>query len=236
MSEIINIKDVTQMFGKQTAVHSANLKIKKGEIYGLIGDNGAGKTTLLRIICGLINPTFGKIEYAEELKKNKIGVLISQPGYYGDMTAFENLKSKTYILGYKATKEELNSLLESVGLGNVGKKLVKNFSLGMKQRLGIALALVGKPEILILDEPINGLDPSGIIDVRNLLLKVHAESNITMIVSSHILDELSKIATRICIMNKGKVVAEGAVKELLQENECDTLEDFYLKKVTRNEY
>lgn len=229
MESLIEISGLTKKFRKTTALDNVTFSIPKGEICGLIGNNGAGKTTLLKLLCGLLKPSKGKIKYSAGTDNRKIGMLIERPGLYGDLPAFENLKAKTYSIGYKCDNKELTDLLRLVGLENTGKKLASRFSMGMKQRLGIAIALVGNPDLLILDEPINGLDPEGIVDIRNLILKLHRERGITMIISSHLLDELAKIATRLCFLKEGKLLAEGAVGDLLRESECETIEDWYLK-------
>ena len=199
------------------------MHIKKGAIYGLIGRNGAGKTTLIRIICGLQTPTSGTYSICDVPNKNnkiieirkKIGAIIETPSIYLDMTAEDNLKVQCKIIGMSSFNC-IEELLNLVGLANVGKKKVKNFSLGMKQRLGIAVALVGNPDLLILDEPINGLDPEGIIEIRELILKLNKEKGITVLISSHYLDELSKIATSYGFMDNGKIIKEIDNKELEQ--------------------
>ncbi len=219
MSNIITTTDLTKFYGKQRACEKINIHVKKGEIYGLIGRNGAGKTTILRIISGLsyatggeysINGKTGK-ELAEE--KRQIGTLIEAPGLFPDMTAYENLKIKCIAVG-KNNKEYIHGLLSLVGLENAADKKTKAFSLGMRQRLGIALALAGDPEIIILDEPINGLDPQGIVEIREILFKLSKEKNITIIVSSHILDELSKIADSYGIIHEGFLIEEMTSAQL----------------------
>lgn len=213
MSNIITTTDLTKFYGKQRACEKINIHVKKGEIYGLIGRNGAGKTTILRIISGLSYATGGeysingKTGKALAAEKRQIGTLIEAPGLYPEMTAYENLKIKCIAVG-KNDKAYINDLLDLVGLTNAANKKTKNFSLGMRQRLGIALALAGDPEIIILDEPINGLDPQGIVEIREILFKLSKEKNITIIVSSHILDELSKIADSYGIIHEGFLIEE----------------------------
>ena len=185
----------------------------------MVGKNGAGKTTLLKMIGGLVSPTNGDISFmgysGKERRKvlSRIGILIEAPSLYSGMTAYDNLKLKCICTG--VNKEGyIENLLKTVGLGEVGKKKVSQFSLGMKQRLGIAMALVGEPDLLLLDEPINGLDPQGIVEIRNTLLDLNKRKDITIIISSHILEELSKIATNFGFINNGELVKELSHSEL----------------------
>lgn len=216
---LLTTSNLTKEFDKHKAVDSLNIHLKKGCIYGFIGRNGAGKTTTLKMLSSLSKPTSGKLSMfgytGNECRKvrNKIGCLIETPGLYPDMSAFENLKIKCLANGVYS-KAYVNDLLEIVGLSNVGTKTTQHFSLGMKQRLGIALALIGEPELLILDEPTNGLDPQGIIEMRNTLSKLNSERNLTILVSSHILEELSKIATDYGIIHDGKLIKEFTAEEL----------------------
>lgn len=211
---------LTKKFKEQAAVNQVSLTVNRGEIYGFIGRNGAGKTTFLKMVSGLTFPTAGKIElFGEDCGRkpnlfNRIGVLIEAPGLYGGMTAFENLKAKCIAYGI-SDDNYINSLLGFVGLSDTGKKKAKNFSLGMKQRLGIAMALIGDPDLLVLDEPINGLDPQGIVEVRDTILKLNKEKNITIIISSHILEELSKIASNYGIIQEGRLIQELTKEQLL---------------------
>ena len=222
MEYILETKNLTKQYGRQKAVDSVNLHVRQGDIYGLIGRNGAGKTTIMKMISGLAAPTegsfsiFGHEGRTAELYMSRLGTLIEAPGIYPNMTARANLKIKCLALGVRK-KNEIDELLEIVGLADTGRKRVKNFSLGMKQRLGIALALVGEPDILILDEPINGLDPQGIAEVRETLARLNREKNITFIISSHILEELSKIATNYGIINDGVLIKEMTREQLLTE-------------------
>ena len=216
MEYIIETNKLTKRFPGKIAVNKIDMHIKRGDIYGFIGKNGAGKTTAMKLILGLLNPTSGgiKIFNNENLNSSryKIGSLIESPGLYKNFSAYENLKRFSILYG--GNEQDINELLKLVNLENVGNKPVRAFSFGMKQRLGIAIALLGNPEILILDEPINGLDPSGIKDIRDLILKLNKEKQITFIISSHILDELSKIATRYGIINNGILVEEISSEEL----------------------
>ena len=219
MEYILTTDNLTKVYGDKRAADAVSLHIKKGEVYGLIGRNGAGKTTVLKMICGLSRPSSGSVTFmgkqGAELsgEMNKIGSLIETPGLFLKLTAYQNLKIKCILSG-RCDREYIMSLLKQVGLENVEKKLVQNFSLGMKQRLGIALALVGDPEFIVLDEPINGLDPQGIAEMRDIIHRLSKERGMTVIVSSHILDELSKVATSFGIINDGKLIDEFTSDEL----------------------
>lgn len=222
MSEILlKTTGLTKQFGKQRAVDHIDMHIKKGAIYGFIGRNGAGKTTFLKMISGLSTPTSGEIEMfgytGKELKeiRSRVGCLIEAPGLYGNMSAYDNLKIKCKLFGIKK-EGYIEEILKTVGLENVGKKKTKHFSLGMKQRLGIGLALVGEPDLLVLDEPINGLDPQGIVEVRDTILHLQQEGNMTILISSHILEELSKIATDYGIIHNGCMLQELTREELMK--------------------
>ena len=203
------------------ALNGLSLRVPKGSIYGLVGRNGAGKTTLIRLISGLQEPTSGEYilygVYNDERGINKarrrMGAVVETPSIYGDLTAEENIREQYMILGMPSF-DGVKEVLRLVGLENTGKKKAKNFSLGMKQRLGIAIALCGDPDLLILDEPVNGLDPQGIIEMRELILKLNRERMITVIISSHILDELSKLATHYGFIDGGRMVKEISAEEL----------------------
>ncbi len=218
MSEyVLQTFDLTKTYARKNAVDHINLKIRKGDIYGFIGKNGAGKTTTIKMVVGLITPSSGEIELfgSDDLQKGrkKSGTVIESPAYYPYLNARQNIEVQRIMKGVK-DKSITDELLTVVGLENAGRKKAKNFSLGMKQRLAIALALVGDPEFLFLDEPINGLDPAGIKDVRELVLKLSKEAGITIMISSHILGELSKIATCYGIINDGKLVDQFTTEEL----------------------
>lgn len=207
------------------ALEGLSIHVPKGSIYGLVGRNGAGKTTLIRLICGLQSPTSG--EYILYGKRNtekgitearrRMGAVVETPSIYSDMTAEENIRQQYQILGIPSF-DGIRELLELVGLEDVGKKKAKNFSLGMRQRLGIAVALAGDPDFLILDEPANGLDPEGIIEMRELILRLNRERQITVLISSHILDELSRLATHYGFLDQGRMVKELSAQEL--ESAC----------------
>ena len=221
MEYILETHNLGKRYKNFKALSDLNMHIEKGSIYGLIGKNGAGKTTLIRLICGLQKPTSGNYSIYGISNLNKkiievrkrIGAIVETPSIYLDLTAKENLKEQYKIVGlpsYDGTDE----ILELVGLSETGSKKAKNFSLGMRQRLGIAIALVGNPDLLILDEPINGLDPEGIIEIRELILKLNKEKGITVLISSHYLDELSKIATHYGFVDKGRIIKEITNNEL----------------------
>ena len=222
MKHILTTHDLTKSYGKHNAAEKINIHVKKGEIYGLIGRNGAGKTTILRIISGLSNPTEGsysingKTGVLLKSERKAIGTLIEAPGLYPNMSAYENLKIKCIANG-KNDRKYIEELLTLVGLENTGNKKTKEFSLGMRQRLGIALALAGDPELIVLDEPINGLDPQGIVEIREILAKLSKEKGITIIISSHILDELSKIADSYGIIHEGKLLEELTSEQLSEK-------------------
>lgn len=221
MEYILTTENLTKTYGQAVAAGDINLHIKKGEVYGLIGRNGAGKTTILKMLCGLSTPTRGSFTFmgknSAELgaSKSKIGSLIETPSLFPKMSAFQNVKLKCLAFGINDDKY-VYSLLEQVGLENVGKKNTQSFSLGMRQRLGIALALVGDPEFIILDEPINGLDPQGIAEMRVIINRLSKDRGMTVIVSSHILDELVKVADSFAIINNGKLLDEFSAEELVE--------------------
>ena len=204
--------NLTKTYGKKDAAKDVSIHVREGEIYGLIGRNGAGKTTVMRMISGLSKPTSGTYQLNGE-NKFGVGVLIESPGIYPNMSAAENLRLKCIAMGCYS-KKYVDDLLLTVGLENAGKKNAGSFSLGMRQRLGIALALVGDPKMIVLDEPINGLDPQGIVEVRHTLEKLKEEKNITIMISSHILDELSKLADSYGIIHEGKLLDEFTTEEL----------------------
>ena len=221
MEYILETQNLEKKYKNFKALDNLNMHIPKGSIYGLIGKNGAGKTTLIRVICGLQKPTNGIYSIYGISNTNKkitdarkrMGAIIELPAIRLEATAKDNLKEQYKIVGLP-NYDNLEELLKIVGLAKTGKKKAKNFSLGMKQRLGIAIALVGNPDFLILDEPINGLDPEGIIEIRELILKLNKEKKITFLISSHYLDELSKIATEYGFIDKGKIIKEISKKEL----------------------
>lgn len=221
MEYVLKTNGLKKQYHHFTALDGLSMNIPKGSIYGFVGKNGAGKTTLIRLICGLQYPTDGSFElYGIDnsdrnisLSRRRMGAVVETPSIYLDLTAEDNLKQQYRILG-KPSFHGITELLRIVGLESTGKKKVRNFSLGMRQRLGIAVALCGNPDFLVLDEPTNGLDPQGIIEIRELILKLNREYQITVLISSHILDELSKLATHYGFIEKGKMLRELSAEEL----------------------
>ena len=221
MSYVVSTDSITKIYPAKVAVNKVSIHVDRGDIYGLIGKNGAGKTTLMKILLGLTFASEGSVSLfnsAENLNasRTKIGSLIEDPGLYKNCSAKENLKR--FSLLYGADESKIPEILKLVGLGDVGNKKVSAYSLGMKQRLGLAVALLNDPEILILDEPMNGLDPAGIKDMRDLFIRLNRERFVTIIISSHIIEELAKIVNVYGIMNNGKLVEEISAAEL--EEKC----------------
>ncbi len=213
---MIKAEHIKKKYGKNTILQDASIHVKQGEIYGLIGKNGSGKTTLLRIITGLIQDFEGKVSVAMiDNQESKISAVINTPSLFLNMTALENMKEQAILLGLQGGKK-IEETLKIVGLENSENKLVEKFSLGMTQRLKLAMTLLESPDILILDEPINGLDPDGIVDLRKLLLNLNRNSGTTIIISSHILSELEQIATCFGILHNGEIVKELYIQEALQ--------------------
>lgn len=225
MEYVLETNGLSKRYRAFTALNGLNMHIPKGSIYGFVGRNGAGKTTLIRLICGLQEPTSGSfILYGAkntdtkiERARRRMGAVVESPAVYPDMTAEENLRQQYLVLGMPSA-DGIAELLHLVGLDGTGKKKVKNFSFGMRQRLGIAVALAGNPDFLVLDEPVNGLDPQGIIEMRELILKLNREHGITVLISSHILDELSRLATHYGFIDGGRMVKEMSAEEL--EKRC----------------
>ena len=225
MEYILKTNNLKKYYRNFKALDGLKMNVPKGSIYGFIGRNGAGKTTLIRLVCGIQYPTDGElslygINYTDKKisqSRRRIGSVVETPALYTDMTAAENLKQQYRVLGIPDF-EQIPQLLKLVGLENTENKKARQFSLGMRQRLGIALALCGDPDFLVLDEPINGLDPEGIIEIRELIMKLNREKKITVLISSHYLDELSKLATHYGFISNGKMVREMSAEEL--ESAC----------------
>lgn len=221
MDYVLKTNALSKSYGDFKALNKLTMNVPKGAIYGFVGKNGAGKTTLIRLICGLQRPTsgeytlYGRKSGEKEIVKarRRVGAVVETPSIYLDMTAENNLKQQYRILGLPSF-DGLGEILKLVGLDKTGKRRAKNFSLGMRQRLGIAVALVGDPDFLVLDEPVNGLDPQGIIEIRELILKLNRERQVTVLISSHILDELSKLATHYGFIDNGRIVKEMSAAEL----------------------
>ena len=221
MEDMLETHALCKRYRNFTALNGLDMHIPKGSIYGFVGRNGAGKTTLIRLICGLQLPTSGgytlygvrNTDAAIGRCRRRMGAVVESPAIYPDMTAEENLRQQALVLGLPSDGGA-KALLQLVGLGDTGRKKAKNFSLGMRQRLGIAIALTDSPELLVLDEPVNGLDPQGIIEMRELILKLNREQGITVLISSHILDELSRLATHYGFIDGGRMVKEMSAGEL----------------------
>ncbi|WP_020616459.1 ABC transporter ATP-binding protein [Paenibacillus daejeonensis] len=217
---LIELKQLTKRYKSKTVLRDINLTVEKGDIFGLIGHNGAGKSTLLKLIGGLIHPTAGQVKLFGQATSvhngihDRMGLLIEQAGLYPSYTGRENLRLLSLAYGLRDGGERAERLLERVGLRDEPKTKVKNYSMGMKQRLGIAMALLASPDVLVLDEPINGLDPQGIADIRGLLLELNKQG-LTLLISSHILEELSKVATRYAIIDRGEIIETLSREDLL---------------------
>ena len=224
METIFSCEHLRKKYGVFTALDDLSMQIEKGAIYGFVGKNGAGKTTLIRLLCGLQRPTgghftlFGADSETSDLseQRRRLGAVVESPAFLKDMTARDNLIQQYLLLGLPDFNG-IDELLALVGLADTGKKKAGKFSLGMKQRLGIAMALCGDPDFIILDEPTNGLDPQGIIEIRELILRLNREKGITFLISSHILDELSRLATHYGFIDKGHLVRQMSAEELRKE-------------------
>lgn len=219
METIVKTTDLSKYFGKHQVIKSVNLNVPKGQVYGFLGPNGAGKTTVIKMLLSLTKASSGQISiFDKNLKSNRInilrevGSLVENPSYYGHLTAYENLEVFRRILG--VNKARSTEVLETVGLSHTNKKRVKNFSLGMKHRLGIGIALLGDPELLILDEPTNGLDPSGIQEIRSLIQNLAKKENKTIIISSHLLSEIDQVADYVGIISKGRLIYQDRIHAL----------------------
>ena len=231
MSELaIKVENLTKKYGRKVALDNVSLSIPTGTIYGLIGKNGAGKTTFMKLVLGMINRTNGNVEILGETDldhvRPSIGALIETPTFYSNMNAYQNLKYRAILLGLKNKDEEIERVLNDVGLWKDRHMKAEKFSLGMRQRLGIASALMGSPKLLMLDEPINGLDPVAIKEIRDLLVDLQ-KKGVTIVISSHILGELEKIANNYAIIADGKLVKEITEKELTKSKK--NLESYFIE-------
>lgn len=221
MQQIVQVKGLTKQFKNLTAVNNLSFSVNEGDVYGFLGQNGAGKSTSIRMMLTLIEPTSGQIElfgmdlarHRREILRN-VGAVIEKPDVYKYLSAYENLELFARLSGIKPSKKLLMDQLEMVGLANRANDRVKTFSQGMKQRLGIGIALVHNPQLIVLDEPTNGLDPQGIADIRNLILHLSRDLKKTIVVSSHLLSEIEQVATRVLIIDKGQKLVEGNAAEL----------------------
>ena len=224
MDNVVSIKDISKYYGKSQVLKNVSLEIPNGSIFGLVGRNGAGKTTLMRIITGLAEPTSGSYSISGVSSKDKniltvrrrMGSIIESPAIFRNLSAYDNIKLQYINLGM-TSYDDIPELLELVELKDTGKKTAGKFSLGMRQRLGIAVALCGKPDVLILDEPINDLDPQGIIEMREILLRINKEKHTTILISSHILEELSKLATYYAFIDNGEILQTLSSEELMSK-------------------
>ena len=220
--DVVETCGLAKAFGAKRAVDQFDMHVRQGDIYGFVGRNGAGKSTVMRMLAGLAAPTGGEVRVfgmqpREASASRRIGALIESPGLYGSMSATDNLMMKALALGLADPKDKVHGLLDLTGLGSVGSKATKNFSMGMKQRLGLALALLGSPDLLLLDEPLNGLDPEGAREIRRLIMRLNDERGITVVVSSHVLEQLGKMATRYGVIREGRMVREMSAAEVDQE-------------------
>lgn len=231
MEVLVKTTNLTKVYKETVAVSNLNMTINKGEIYGFIGENGAGKSTVIKLLTNIVNPTSGSYQINIDKRIGNIAAIVENPAIHNSLNALNNMIFQAKMLGLKKSVEELKELLIQVGLEDVIhlKKRAKNFSLGMKQRLSIALALISEPEFILLDEPMNGLDPLGIRKMRDLIIFLNKERNITFLISSHILTELDKVATRYGFISKGKLIKEITQKELHELNV--EIEDYYLEIV-----
>lgn len=243
LNKKIEVKNVTKKIGKRTILDGVSFDIYEGDICGFIGPNGAGKTTLIRVITNLISPTEGEVSVAgvnvnenRKIALNKLGAIVEEPIFFSYMTGRQNLKNLAMLnpdMSKEEQKEKVEEVLKIVDLEDRGDDKVRTYSLGMKQRLGIAQALLNNPEVVILDEPANGLDPIGMRNLRNLILKLREEKNITFFISSHLLDELQQMCNRFIAINKGKIIWQGSKENLLKNTgEGGRLEDAFINLVS----
>ncbi len=238
---VLQTNNLTKRFGKQTALDGISISLESGRIYGFVGSNGAGKTTLMRIVCGLSRPTSGSFsifgaESEKELQqaRQRVGSLIESPVFYPEMTARQNLIAQSIICDVKGT-EHVDRLLEAVGLSkNSAKKSLKHFSTGMKQRYGLAFAMIGKPDLLILDEPLNGLDVEGMDEISELLLRLCKEEGVTILISSHLLARLDRLATDYIFIDYGKIIEQISAEDLRTKVGFGDLEDYFRNLVHRD--
>jgi len=223
----ITTEHVHKKYGRHTVLHDVSINVKQGDIYGLIGKNGSGKTTLFRILTGMIQEYRGVVSVNENgAYKSNLSAVINSPSLFLNMSAYENMKAQSYLLGIRDSKK-INQVLETVGLSECGNKAVKDFSLGMTQRLKLGLALLENPSILILDEPANGLDPDGILELRKLLIHLNRSNGLTILIASHILSELGQLVKCLGILHDGKIVREVSDNDILQDT--NSLEKIYVE-------
>lgn len=226
---------VEYSYGKEKVINQATFSVREGAICGFVGANGAGKTTVAKLVLSIMQPKFGEISIFGNKQPNlkKIGAIIGGPAFYGEKNAYDNLAIVSYMKQNKVDPSEIINILELVGLEHVGKKKVKNFSMGMQQRLSIGMSMLGNPKLLIWDEPLNGLDPDGIREIRELIKKLNTENKVTFFISSHILSELDLLIDDVVIINKGTILFSGEVKDFLEKYGVCKLEDAYMKCLGR---
>lgn len=231
MEEIVVFDNVSKKLGGAKIINKASFGIKKNSVCGFIGPNGAGKTTIIKLIFGIIRPDSGKIKINIKDKENysSMGAIVGSAAFYGHLDAYNNMKVVSEMKNGSYNDSEINELLKLVNLNKTGKKKARDFSLGMKQRLAIALSLIGNPEFLVWDEPLNGLDPEGIIEVREIIDKIRKEKNATFLISSHILSELDKIADQVVLINHGSILYSDDLRRFLEEYHADSMEESYMK-------
>jgi ABC-type multidrug transport system ATPase subunit len=224
---ILTAEHIQKRYGHRTVLRDISKNVRQGDIYGLVGKNGSGKTTLFRILTGLIQSYDGKVSISQiNGRPSKISAVIGAPSLFLNMSAVQNMKAQAHLLGMSDNKK-IMQILRTVGLEDCGKKVVRDFSLGMTQRLKLAMALLGEPDILVLDEPSNGLDPDGIVELRELLLDLSRSNGVTLLISSHILNEMEQLATCIGILHNGEIVKEQSMHDILQNGM--SLEKFYMQ-------
>ncbi|MEE1155594.1 MAG: ABC transporter ATP-binding protein [Acutalibacteraceae bacterium] len=233
MDNVLKIQNLSKKIKDSFLVNDINFELKEGDIFGFLGPNGAGKSTTIKMILGLVKPSSGNVwinNFSVLEDKDKalmnIGAMVESPSFYEYMSGYDNLK--LYANLYKLSNNKIDEVLELVNLTNDKDKKVKNYSLGMKQRLGIARAFLNDPKLVILDEPTNGLDPVGIIEIRNLIKKLAKDSSVTFLICSHILSEMQSVCNKVAIINRGKILVDGDVTDLLQKSGFNKLEDYYM--------
>lgn len=231
MDFIVSIKNVSKRLGGAQIIQNASFEIPRNSICGFIGPNGAGKTTIIKLLFSIIQPDEGeiKLDLKEKDSHSAIGAIIGSASYYGHLNAYQNMKVVSEMKTNSFSDSEINELLKIVHLETAGKKKVKSFSLGMKQRLAIAMSLIGDPEFLVWDEPLNGLDPEGIIEIREIIQQIRSKKNTTFLISSHILSELDKIADQVILINHGKILYNDTLSSFLMEYHADSMEESYMR-------
>ncbi len=231
MKTIIEFKNVSKQYGRTKVIDNVSFGVRQNSVCGFVGPNGAGKTTIIKLILGITNADSGNMILHMESgsKSGIIGAIVSGPSFYGHLNAYQNMQIVAGMKQITAEKEEIMRLLSLVGLESVGKKKVKHFSMGMKQRLNIAFSLLGNPKLLIWDEPLNGLDPEGIVEIRQIIREIKQKTDATFLMSSHILSELDKVADQIILINRGKILYNNDFIHFLNDYGSDNLEESYMR-------